>query len=437
MVPKTKTGDPPNADQAGSNGPKLRRRINLPLLTLYGVGTTVGAGIYVLIGKVAGRAGLYAPLSFLVAAILAGLTAFAFAELAARYPRSAGEALYVRAGFGSPVLSLVVGLMVIAAGVVSAATVINGSVGYLAALVDLPRPVAICAITALLFLIAAWGIGESVLAAGLVTLVEVGALLVVCWVALSAAPLSAPPVFPPLESGIWFGILTGGFLAFYAFIGFEDMVNVAEEVKNVTRTLPVAILITLGLTTVIYFMVALVAVMGLPLADLAGSDAPLALLYSRSTGSEATAITVIAVFATLNGALIQIIMGSRVLYGLAAQGALPALLGRVHPWTRTPLIATLAVAGVVLALALPFQTERLAGLTSLIALVIFILVNLALLRIKRREPTPPGITCYPVWLPASGAAISAGFLFLELWRIAACLGFTPSDGPGKDRRVQD
>ncbi len=417
MVLQTKGEIPPDAKKAGKGGPHLQRRINLPLLTLYGVGTTVGAGIYVLIGKVAGRAGLYAPLSFLVAAVLAGLTAFAFAELSARYPRSAGEALYVRKGFGSPALSLTVGLMVVAAGVISAATVINGSVGYLAGLVDLPRPLAICGITALLFLIAAWGIGESVLVAGLVTLVEVGALLVVCWVALEAAPLSAPPILPPLESGIWFGILTGGFLAFYAFIGFEDMVNVAEEVKNVTRTLPTAIIITLGLTSVIYFLVALVAVMGLPLADLAGSDAPLALLYSRSTGSEATAITLIAVFATLNGALIQIIMGSRVLYGLASQGTLPALLSRVHPWTRTPLLATLVVAGIVLALALPFRTEGLAGLTSLVALTIFILVNLALLRIKRRNPAPAGIICYPVWLPAAGAAVSAGFLLLELWRI--------------------
>ena len=401
--------------------PKLRRVISLPLLTLYGVGTTVGAGIYVLIGKVAERAGLFAPLSILVAAVLAGLTAFAFAELSARFPRSAGEAVYVREGFNSRNLALAIGLLVILAGVISAATIVNGAVGYALQLISGPRDLLVIVVVLLLFLIAAWGIGESMTAAAAITLLEICGLLLVVWAGLTleapATDLKPTDFIPPADPVIWSGIMAGGFLAFYAFIGFEDMVNVAEEVKDVTRTMPAAILLTLAFTTLAYVLIAWIAVIVLPIGELSQSDAPLALIYSRSTGQSATLITVIGVFATLNGALVQIIMGARVLYGLGNQGWIPSIFARTERFTRTPVFATLVVAAVVLLLALGFALEDLAGATTFVTLTIFTLVNLALIRVKRRDPAPDGIRVYPLWLPVAGAAVSAGFLLLESWRL--------------------
>lgn len=407
--------------EPGDGAPKLKRSINLPLLTLYGLGTTIGAGIYVLIGKVAVRAGVYAPVSFLVAGVLAALTASAFMELSSRYPRSAGEAVYVREGFRSSGLALVVGLMVVAAGIVSSAAIVNGSQGYLSTLIDGPRAPTVIVVVCLLALIAAWGIAESVWVAALVTALEIGGLLLIIWVggfAPAAGVTHIAEIVPPLEGAVWFSVLTGAFLAFYAFIGFEDMVNVAEEVKDARRVMPLAILLTLIVTGIIYVLIALIAIRAVPLAELAESNAPLATVYQHSTGASPTLITAIGVVATLNGALVQIIMGSRILYGLGSQGALPAVLARVHPWTRTPLIATGLVAALVLILALGFRIEGLAGVTSLIALTTFVLVNLALVLVKRRGPPPPGIFTVPIWLPLTGAIVAVAFLLLEAVRLA-------------------
>jgi len=267
----------------------------------------------------------------------------------------------------------------------------------------------------LLGLLAAWGIGESVLVAGLITVVEAGGLLAVIWVGrdvLIAPPSEAAEVLPPFEPGVWIGIFGGTLLAFFAFIGFEDMVNVAEEVKDVRRTLPRAIIATLGLTLVLYVAVTLVAVRSLPIEELAASEAPLALVYARAGGDAVLFVGLVAIAATANGALIQMIMASRVLYGLAAQRQLPRFLARVHPRTRTPLIATGLVTAVVLLLAESFDLGRLAETTSFITLTVFALVNLALWRLKRRAPDAArraegGLTV-PIWIPVLGFLASAG-----------------------------
>ena len=397
----------------------LRRRLGLPLLTFYGLGTTIGAGIFVLVGKVAGRAGMWAPVSFLMASLLAAFTAFTFAELVARYPKSAGEAVYVRAGFRSRHLALVVGLLVALSGIVSSAAIVNGAVGYMREFVDLPGFLGVLIVVAVLLVVAAWGIGESVMAASLFTILEIGGLVLVFWAAkgnLADLPARWPELFPPFEVGAWMGIAAGAMLAFYAFLGFEDLVNVAEEARDATHSLPAAIFLTLGLTTFLYVAVALVAVLTLLPAELAASDAPLALLYER-VGGNAHIISMIAVFAVLNGALIQIIMASRVLYGLSSQGWLPAALAVVHPRTRTPLVATGLAASAVLALALFLPLVRLAEATSVIVLVVFAVVNLSLVRIKRREASPPpGVRCYPIWIPVAGFTASVAFLALQLFR---------------------
>jgi amino acid transporter len=352
----------------------LKRSLSLPLLTLYGLGTTIGAGIFALIGKVAGRAELFAPVSFLLASLLAAFTAFSFAELSSRFPRSAGEAVYVREGLRSRHLAVTVGLLVGLAGAVSAAAIVNGAVGYLHEFLDLARPAMIVLLVMGLGIVAAWGITESVTTVSLITLVEIGGLGLVVWAgsgALADLPARAAELAPPLELAAWSGILGGAFLAFYAFLGFEDMVNVAEEVKRVSRTLPAAIILTLVITTLLYILLALTAVLALPPAELAASEAPLALIFERGTGASPAVISLISIFAILNGGLIQVIMASRMLYGLASQGLLPTALSAVHPLTRTPLVATVLVTGVVLALALWFPIEPLAEATSIITLTVF------------------------------------------------------------------
>jgi APA family basic amino acid/polyamine antiporter len=395
---------------------QLRRTLSLPMMTLYGVGTTVGAGIYVLVGKVAGAAGLLAPVSFVLAAVLAAFSALSFAELSSRFPRSAGEALYVSEGLGARRLGTIVGLMVVLSGIISSAAISIGAAGYLNTLVTVPDVPVIVGIIILLGAIAIWGIREAVTVAALLTLVEVAGLLLIVWVgrdAFAAIPetLSAhPPVFDLALVG---GVASGVIFAFFAFVGFEDMVNVAEEIRDVRRTLPRAIILTLVITTLIYLVVSLVAAFSLPVAQVAASDAPLALIYTEATGRSPWPISLIGLVAVANGALIQIIMGSRVLYGLAQQGEIFPAFATVNRYTRTPITATVAVAGTVMIFALTLPLENLARLTSLVVLVVFALVNLALIVLKTRRPTPTDGVVFPIWVPIVGFIVSAIFVVFQ------------------------
>lgn len=399
-------------------GPRLRRTLTFPLLTMYGIGTTVGAGVYVLTGKVVGAAGILAPFSFLLAAALAGLSALSFAELSARMPRSAGEAVYVRHGLRAPWLAVVVGLIVAASGIVSSAVIAQGFTGYVGVLVNWPSPVLVLILLAALVALAIWGIREAVVVAAVVTVIEVAGLILVIWVSRDSLQ----------QAGDWLDqvqiqsrsvpmavIASGAVLAFFAFIGFEDMVNVAEEVRDVRRVMPRAIIATLVVTTVLYLAVSLVALLSSPQADLAGSDAPLADLYARATGGSAVPIVFIGTLAVVNGALIQIIMAARVLYGLSAQGQLPKLFAHVHPARRTPVNATVVTGVLVAVLALLFPLETLARLTSTLVLTVFVLVNLSLLAMKRRgESSAEETFRVPVWVPAGGGLASAGLIVFQL-----------------------
>jgi len=396
---------------------QLKRGLSLWLLVLYGLGNILGAGIYVLIGKVAGNAGLFAPVAFLVASLVAAFTALSYAELAARYPLSAGESVYVQQGLGLPALSILVGLLIVLMGAVSAATIARGFVGYLDVLIQLPEMLSITLLVVVLGATATWGIVESVSIAALVTVIEILGLVVVLAVAghnLSSLPERLPELIPPMDPAIWQGIMAGAFVAFYAFLGFEDMVNVAEEVRNPQRNVPLAILLALAVTTLLYAAVCLVAVLTVTPAQLSASDAPLATVYWQATGNKPVALSVISIFAVVNGALIQIIMGSRILYGMSRQGWLPGVFGRVWRKTQTPLAATAATAGLVLVLALWLPLITLAKATSLLVLIVFSLVNLSLLRIKRRDPRPEGVRVFPAWIPAGGVVASLGLLLLQL-----------------------
>lgn len=399
-----------------SDTPELKRSLSLLQITFYGLGTILGAGIYVLVGKVAGDAGMYAPVSFIVAAILAVLTGLSYAELCARYPKSAGVAFYTHEGFGRQYLSVATGFLIILTGLVSAATLVNGFVGYLQVFVTIPEGVVITLLVLALGVLAAWGIDESVFAASAITLVEIGGLLLILFVAgdsLADLPARLPELIPPFDGVAWYGILLGSFLAFYAFIGFEDMVNVAEEVKQPARNLPLAILIAVGVSTVLYLLVALVAVLALPPHELSQSRAPLAVIYERSTGSAPTLISLISLLAVVNGALVQIIMGSRVFYGMSREGWLHRALGSVNLRTRTPLLATALVTVLVLVLALWLPLVTLAKVTSFIVLIVFAIINLALTRIKLRAPSPKGVRTYPLWVPAAGFLTTTALLLFQ------------------------
>lgn len=396
--------------------PSLKRSLSLPLITFFGLGDIIGAGIYVLIGKVAGYAGMYAPVSFFMAAVIALFTGFSYAELSSRYPRSSGEAFFTQEAMNRRLFSSAVGWAVVLTGVVSAATIANGFVGYLHLFVSIPDWLAIMMLVLVLGSLAAWGIIESVIAAALITLVELGGLLLVLWVAggsLAELPERLPELVPPVSGTVWIGIATGSVLAFFAFIGFEDMVNVAEEVKNPSRNMPIAILLAIGISTVLYLLISLVAVLSLPLEELAGSRAPLAAIVQKSGGYQPTLIGLISIFAIVNGALIQIIMASRVIYGMVEQGGAPAIFAVINPKTRTPLRSTALVTVIVLTLALWLPLETLARTTSFVILIIFTIVNLSLFIIKRRIPRQAGAACYPVWVPVVGVVLCGSLVIFQ------------------------
>jgi len=399
----------------------LKRTLTLPLLTFFGLGTILGAGIYVLVGEVAGLAGMHAPLAFVVAAVVASFTAFSYAELAARHPTSAAEAVYVQEGFGRPWLSMLAGALVLFAALASAAALANGFAAYLRLFVDVPAWTAVLAVLLALGALAAWGIHESARAAAVATLIEIGGLLLVVAVSgesLLALPQRLPELAPPLRGAAWPGIFLAAFVAFFAFIGFEDMANLAEEVIEPERTMPRAILLALAIATALYLLVAVTAVLALSRAELAGNDAPLALMYAKATGREPFFIGLIALFAVINGALVLLIRAARVLHGMSARGWLPAGLGRVHPVRRTPMLATAVVTAATLALALALPLASLARATSAAILVVFCLINLALLRIRRRVPAPPGVRGYPAVVPLAGCVLSLLLLAVQLAELA-------------------
>jgi amino acid transporter len=396
----------------------LRRRLGLALLVLYGTGITVGAGIYVLIGAVAGHAGIYAPWSFVLAAVVMALTVASYAELSTRYPVSAGEAAYVRAAFQSRVLSTAIGLLTVVTGVVSSAAVTLGSAGYIRQFVDFPPGLIVVAVVLVLGAVGAWGILESVVLAGLFTLIEVGGLVIIIVAGFHAGlPVTTTITqLPPLDATVLSGIGFGSLLAFFAFIGFEDLANVVEEAKIPQRDIPRAMILTLSISTLLYVLVAAVAVSSGPIERLASASAPLSLVFREVAGVSPATISAIAIVATLNTILAQMTMAARVVYGLARERELPAIFARVHRGTGTPLVATVCIAALVVPLALFVPLTPLAEGTSLATLALFALVNLSLLRLRYRgvPSSNPHVTV-PIWMPATGfatcIAMMAGALF--------------------------
>ncbi len=400
----------------------LARSLSLPHATLYGLGVTIGAGIYVLIGAAAARAGMHAPLAFVAAAALMALSAASFAELACRFPVAAGEAAYARAAFNSDRLSTTVGLLVVAIAVVSAAAISIGSAGYLAVFLPLPHAVLVAGVVLAMGAVAAWGVRQSVSFAGIMTVIEIGGLLLLVAAGFSSqAPIvSRLPEMVPTEASpaLLVGLVSTTLLAVFAFIGFEGIANVAEEVREPQRNLPRAIFLTLTISTFLYVLVVWIALVAVGPGELAQSSAPLALVLERLTGASPRMLSAIAVVATINGIIVQIIMAARVLYGLARQGELPAIFAEVSKITRTPVVATAATTALVLLLALTLPLHNLADVTSRLTLVVFAIVNVSLIRIKGRDPVaPPGAYVAPAWVPWAGAVACVALLGADVWMV--------------------
>ncbi|WP_375173594.1 APC family permease [Pseudooceanicola sp.] len=380
----------------------LKRRIGPGLLTAYGVGVMVGAGIYVLVGAVAAEAGLYAPMAFLLAGLVAAPTALSYAEFSTRFPEAAGEAVYVARGFARNWLAVLVGLAIVVTGTISAAAVLRGGVGYLRLIVDVPPGWATLIIGGALITVAAIGVLESLALAGIFTVIEVAGLALVIWAGAEAAPQAAS--LPPLDPAILTGVAAAAGLAFFAFIGFEDIVNMAEEVREPSRTMPRAILYSLAITALLYAAVAWAAVRAVPLDVLAGSERPLALVWQAAQGGEGRFLSAIAVIAALNGVLAQIVMASRVLFGLGARMQALAIFHRAHPRFGTPLLATVLVGALVVVTANFLPVAILARATSSVLLAVFMTVNLALILMKRRDPMAPFQV--PMAVPVLGLVLS-------------------------------
>lgn len=396
----------------------LARNVNLTLLVLYGLGVTIGAGIYVIIGAAAASAGYYTALAFLIASVIAGLSAFSFAELSTRYPVSAGEAAYIEAGLGWRGVSLLTGLAIALSGCISTATLLQGGTGYLKELLGLSGSETLMFLVLLLLVggLVAWGISQSMIVAAVFTIAEIGGLLAIIFyapndpVTMTADLLGKAPTF---DWQVLFGLSTAVMLAFFAFIGFEDMVNVVEEVRDPDRTMPLAIALTLLITTVLYIWIALIVTTAVSPEELGNSSAPLTLVLQRIAGGGEQVLGLVAIGAVVNGAIIQMVMISRVLYGLANLNHVPAFIAKVNPVTKTPLIATAIAAAAIVIIGLSLELTALATTTSSFTLAAFALVNFSLLRIKRRPDDCHNGFRVPLIVPILGFAASVGFLVFE------------------------
>jgi len=368
--------------------PSLKRPVSLPMLVFFGVGTIVGGGFYALVGKVAGEAGMFAPVAMLLASLIALLSARSYAELSSRLPVSAGEAEYITNAFGRRWLGAIVGWMVILTGLVSAALLARAIVGFLSDFVAIPLAPSVVVIVLLLGAIAAWGISESVWISVVITAIEVGGILLVIGLrgdVLADLPARVGELTPSLDLAEWQGIGVGAFLIFYAFIGFEDMVNIVEEVREPKRTMPRGIMLALIFATALYVMVTTVAVLAVPPDELAATATPFALMVADYGPVATSAIGGVAVLAGVNGALVQIIMAARVAYGMGRSGGAPLWFRVINSRTRTPLRATCVITVAVGAVALWLPLTTLARVTSAIILVVFALVNASLFVIRVRE----------------------------------------------------
>lgn len=399
----------------------LRRALGLPTVTAYGVGTILGAGIYTVLGAAAGRVGDAVWMSFLVSALVALLTALSYAELATTYPRASAEFFYIREALETPRWpAFVVGVMMAGSAAAMAGAVALAFGGYLADLAPLAPLPSAALLLAALTLVSLWGIQESARTTVIFTLIETAGLALVVVVGVRSPEFGRAFTAPPSWS-----VAAGAALVFFSYLGFENIPKLAEETKDPSRNLPRAILISLGLSTVLYVLVSAAAVALLSPERLARSAAPLATAVAQESPGLGGALAGFALFATANTALAGIMAGSRMVYGIAKEGELPRALAAVLPRRSTPWVATILI-GAVAAVHLPLRDVAwIASVSSFASLVAFAGVNGALMLLRWRDPARRAPFRVPftagrvALLPAAGLVASLALLTqLELRAIA-------------------
>lgn len=384
---------PTVADDSGTDDPnsagKLRKKITGPLLFLFILGDVLGAGIYALMGVLAGEVGgaLWAPLA--VALILALFTAGSYAELVTKYPKAGGAAVFAQRAFKAPVIAFLVGFFMVAAGVTSAAGLAIAFAGdYLHTFLPVPTIPAAMIFLVLVALLNARGISESVKSNVLMTVIELSGLVIVVVVVGvmltgGGGDLSRTVQFPAHVSPA-LAVLGGAIVAYYSFVGFETSANVAEEIRDPSRVYPRALFGALLTAGVVYMLVGLASAIALPAQELEKSSGPLlAVVGASGVAIPDWLFSLIALVAVANGALLTMIMTSRVTYGMAEEGLLPAVLSKVLPNRRTPWLAIVCTTLVAMLLTIIGDLATLASAVVLLLLFVFISTNVAVLVLRK------------------------------------------------------
>jgi len=406
--------------------PKLKRRVSLFALTVYGVGNVLGAGIYALIGEVVGITGNISWLAFVLASITGALTGLSYAELSAMFPKSAAEFVYTEEAFKKRILSFILGWIIIFSGILSAATVALAFGGYLADLLNISS-IFIIIVYAVLLVIAlsvinSIGIKTSTRTNIIFTLIEASGLIIIIILGFFG---KREPNYFTLPSGASFAaIFSAVSLIFFAYIGFEDIANIAEEVKNPQRNIPRAIIYSIIITTILYCLTAISVVSILSYSTLADSDAPLNDVATEVLGSGGGIVmSFIGLFATANTVLIMLIVTSRMMYGMARDKALPEKLGKISPEFRTPTTSVLLTMCFTIIPIFFGDISMVAHATVFGVLINFFLVNISLIALRKKQPDlerpfelKPSYKGIPI-IALLGSVISISLLFTFDWLI--------------------
>ncbi len=407
---------------------RLRRAVTGPLLFLFILGDVLGAGVYALVGEMSAESGGMLWLPLLVALLMALLTAASYAELVTKYPQAGGSAVYAQRAYGRPLLSFLVGFSMLAAGVTSAAGLSLAFAGdYLGTFLDVPAVPTAIVFLALVAALNARGIKESLRANVVMTAIEVSGLVLV--VVLGALVLgrgdgdASRLTQLPEGTGVAAATLGGALIAFYSFVGFETSANIAEEVRDVRRVYPRALFGALATAGVVYLLVGLVAPAAVPPRQLQESSGPLLEVVEAAGGVPLEVFSVIALVAVANGALLTMIMSSRLTYGMADEGLLPSVFARVLPGRRTPVVAIVATTAVAMVLTATGSLVDLASTVVLLLLLVFLSTNVAVLVLRRDHV---GHDHFRAWtaLPVLAAATCLGLLTQQQarhWLLAGVL----------------
>ena len=420
---------------------ELTRHMGLFHLTMYGVGLILGAGIYVLIGEAAGFAGNSMWISFLLGTVVAIFAGLSYAELSALYPKAAAEYTFVKNAFKNHFFGFIIGWLTAITSIIVAATVALGFGGYLTQFVDLPITIGAILLIGILSIVNFIGIKESAWANTIFALITAAGLVLIIFLGFTIEPVESVDYFEAPNGTT--GIILAFVLIFFAFIGFEDMANVAEEVKRPKKTIPKAIILSIVITGVIYILVSLSVVRILNWEELAASSAPLADVAHSVLGiNGSVTLSLIALFATASTVLITLVAGARILYGMAKSNSLPQILSRIHPKTKTPWIAVIVILITSVGFSFVGDIVIIANIVVFAVVITFAAINLAVIVLRYTEPVlerpfkvPINIGKFPI-LPLFGfgttvymalqfeieiiivgiAIIGIGAIFYKIWK---------------------